>query len=104
MFWWGRFFFPAIFVLFILERFGISLWWVLGVFWIAPLIFGELSLPWMRGSDENELSQRKRKEIPSYDYEPSRPIDGNRRIIRTSDGEILTAVEDPATGMLILEE
>ncbi|MCI0712413.1 MAG: hypothetical protein L0154_19820 [Chloroflexi bacterium] len=101
MFWWGRFFFPAIFVLIILEQFGISLWWLLGVFWLAPLILRGWCFPMMRG---DELPQRKRKELASYDYEPARPIDGSRRIIRTSDGEILTAVEDPSTGMLILED
>lgn len=105
MHWWGKYFFPAIVVFIILEQFGWSLWWMFGLIWILPMMFGRggWCLPWMR-DEHDDLPPRKRKEIPTYDYDPVQPIEGSRRIIRTSDGEILTAVEDPNTGMLILEE
>ena len=87
MFWSGKFFFAAIFLFIILEKFGISLWWMFGLIWILPMFLGRggWCFPWMR--DEHDgLPQRKRKEIPTYDYDLVQPIEGSRRIIRTSGG------------------
>lgn len=103
MFFGGRWIIPVLLVV-LFVKIGWAGWWMLAFFWLFPMFFGG----W-RGhswgcwsSFENEEEKRKRKNDELYDFNP--PMENRRRLIRTSDGEILTAVEDPQTGILILEE
>lgn len=90
-------------------------WWSLfALFWLVPKL-GRVSCGnWFWARDEEAPWQRSDKpkrradDFPGYPtHQMPRPaVDSSarRRIIRTSDGEFMVAVEDPATGMLVLEE
>lgn len=104
----GSWIFPAIMAVIVLSWLDWPFWMV-GFLWFAPWFFGGAS-HFGGGCNDQEYDERKRKvkneeqwENRTSTYEPFRD-DTRRRIIRTADGEFMTAIEDPATGMLILEE
>jgi|GEM_PF-4435596 len=99
--------------------FVFDLWWVFAFVWMVPMMFDRRHDHWWRDEQDiyGELFGEKSKNTPSLysqqetatttdDLAEDAMLDmrGGRRIVRLADGEFVTVVEDPNSGIFIADD
>ena len=105
-------FMPTLIFIALISIFGWPWWTFFLLFWLVPKFSRRCFGIWNRWGPNNERTNRQRpkrkRKNDDFDFDTQHTNGSEavprRRVIRTSDGEFMTAIEDPETGMLVLEE